>query len=161
MLIYQWKDLVTQMLNCTNNRGMKYLTSSKLSLLLIILISFSCEREESLIAGGWYINDIEFYNGEIESRLFVNFFSLKKDHSCTLPIENIEDDHSDKREGTWKTQNTKEGLNLEIRSSNTFFNNTYKVLYLKKLMDEQSGGYYVRMIIKSDSLKLDCVRQFY
>lgn len=68
-----------------------------LALFLIILISLiSCRDIEKQYLGLWVIAEIE-----ADFVILTNVLSLNEDHSCDLPMVNIDERRSNKEIGTW------------------------------------------------------------
>ena len=68
---------------------------------------------------------------------------------------------TDEMNGTWKIFKEKKKLYLKISTKNTVFNRKFEVQNLRRERDERTGGYWVKMTLEADSLKIDCARAVY
>ncbi|MBN2776124.1 MAG: hypothetical protein JXR36_00685 [Bacteroidales bacterium] len=126
-----------------------------LSFLIILSITFinSCNNVDNEVQGVWVIDT---YQGQFQ--LLTNGICFEEDHRCTLPMVNINERHTDKEVGSWKTFYKDGKYYLEITTNNSNFNDTYEIVNLKKIKDAETGGFIMKMTLVSDCSTLYCTK---
>ena len=127
----------------------------ELSLILIAFIG--CERFDDKIEGFWSVEQAYYHNVPAVWNLPYNAFELNSDKTALFPHMAI--DYSDDiREdtGRWEIQRIG-GVNfLEIETNNWLFNRNFQIVNLRVEQDSIGFGYFLKMSIQADSLRIDC-----
>jgi len=132
----------------------------KLLLLTILGLTLltSCENMDDKVSGVWTIKGIYQNNESIFDTLSSTGFLVNKDKTCTFPLININNRHTSKEVGTWKTLKKGEQYYLQIITDNELFNDTYEIKSWEKVMDEKTYGYAIVMFLESDKTKMELHR---
>lgn len=130
----------------------------KKTLIFLIFASFfGCDNLEDKIEGFWTVDQIYFSNAPVAWTLPYNAFELNKDNIAVLPHQPV--DFSDfiiEDIGKWELNQVKGIYFLRIETANRLFNRNFQVSNFRIEQDSVSFGYFIKMSLLSDSLKIDC-----
>jgi len=138
-----------------------FLHTIKIISLIGLLLFFSCENLDDNIQGGWVIDQAYYNNTPVTWDLYSNGISLNKDYTCVLPIGSPEKRHSIKETGTWIYFKKGNENFIKIKTTNEYFNNTFKIQNIHKERDSVSFGFFLKMTLISDNIQLDCTKVLY
>lgn len=134
-------------------------TIKTIFILTIILSFYSCNNDNKQIKGGWLVHQAYYNNKPVIWDLYGNNINLRTDNTCLLPeINNFQNRTNDEGIGTWKIFKQDGKQYLEIQTTNKIFRRTFEVYNLRKVQDSVSLGYFMKMTLLSDSLKLECTK---
>ncbi len=136
----------------------------KKHLILIYIVGFllaACNNLNSKLEGHWVVSQAYYHNKPVMWDLYGNGFSLKDDKVCSLPTGAYAKEDKTMNKGEWILLKENKKIFLKITTSNFLFNRTFEIKNLRTEIDEISKGYLLKMILESDSLKLDCVKAIY
>jgi hypothetical protein len=123
-----------------------------------LLLSSCKSKVENEMMGVWVIDEIYYNKQDIKMNLLANAMVIRKNYTCELPIINVNDNHSDKEKGEWKIVNKKSETFFVIKTTNLLFNGTFKIEKVWKEHDNKSQGEFLKIILSSNSLRLQCTR---
>ncbi len=110
------------------------------------------------VMGVWVIDEINYKSQNIKIYLLANAMTIRKNDSCEVPIIEVEDNHTDKQKGRWKIEEKEGKSYLNIATSNKLFNTSFLIEKIWKEHDNESQGEFLKMILSSDNLTLQCTR---
>src|SRR4051812_35330734 len=116
----------------------------KLFPLLILSITFSCNKLENKVIGSW---SIEMLEGNYD--ILTNGLNLKKDHTVILPMTDVSEPNTEMETGTWKVYHKGDKEFLEINTPNFKFNREYEVKNYRRVLDTISYGYLIKVTFQS------------
>lgn len=127
-------------------------------IVLLILTFLSCNNIEKKVQGHWTIEKMTKGKIDLLQVLYANGFGLKEDHSCTLPIDNLNDRYSRKETGEWIVFEKSGKEYLQIISENKNFHGTYLITNSEIITDSISLGKLVKISLVSDSITIHCIK---
>ncbi len=130
-----------------------------LFLFFVALLLSACESKiEKEVMGVWVIDEIYYNDQNVKLNLLANAMTVKKNHTCELPIFEVADNHTDKEKGEWKVVEKKSEAFFIVKSTNEMFNTTFKIEKIWKEHDNKSQGDFLKIILTSKNLRLQCTR---
>ena len=105
--------------------------------------------------GKWIIHEVSANGKNVKAKFLSNTITINRNYSCSLPVMKQEERHSDKEQGEWSLVESMSETSLTIRSSNSFFNETYTVT----LFDSAGHkGRFSKMGLRNLSTVIYCSR---
>lgn len=125
-------------------------------------MQFSCNSLKKEIQGTWAIDQAYYHEQPVLWDLCTNTLHFEQNNNCELPPIHIFDEREELESvGIWEVNKEKNIIYLKISTKNEIFNRTFKIHNLRKVRDSVSWGYFLKMSLTSDSLKLDCTKALY
>jgi hypothetical protein len=123
----------------------------------------ACGRNkmEKLLEDGWVIDQAYIHEEPVMWDMFHNCLHLKSDKTCYLPVIDYTYMGSAQEKGIWEVLKENGCWHLKISTENDLFNRNFEIRNLRKEQDPTSWGYFMKMSLVSDSLKLDCTKVLY
>ena len=134
-----------------------------LTFIIIGVLVTSCKDNiENELSGSWVVEQA-YYNDEVvQWDLYTNAIQLNKDKTCDLPpIHSREERTLNEGKGIWEALEKQGNSYLQIKTENWIFNRTFEIHNLRKVRDNKSFGFLMKMTLTADSLKLDCTKALY
>ena len=125
-----------------------YLASLFILTTISLFIS-GCDNKEKFIQDNWAISSFH-----ASFNLKTNGLDFNQDHSCDLPLVDINDRHTGREKGTWEYKKEKGKDYIIIKTENKYFNKKFQVINIKRYLDTVSYGYLFQMTIIADSISL-------
>lgn len=140
----------------------KFSYKRNVAIFLSILFTLSaCNISDKKMEGGWVVDKAYFNNKSVTWNLSTNSFELYKDHTCFLPIGELNQRNTPFEKGIWSAYEKNDSLFLKIKTINTVFNRTFKVSNYRNVRDSVSFGILTKATLSSDSLRLACTKAPY
>lgn len=132
----------------------------RLLMLFVIILSFSffsCkEKIEKDLIGVWVIDAMYINDEDAKDAFLYNGFDINKDYTCSIPIIEVADRHTDKEFGKWSCSKKDGKVYFTIASPNRLFNGMYLIKNIGKVKDQYSEGYFFKMTLSNDSTEIHC-----
>jgi len=109
------------------------------------------------IEGNWYVEQAYYYDEPVIWDLYFASFELNSDNTCDLPPIHQNDSLGlNERHGIWDLLKIDESYFIHIKTDNWLFNRKFQIVNMRVVQDSVSYGYFLKMSILSDSLRIDC-----
>jgi len=121
--------------------------------ILSLTLLISCSDIDNQIQGVWVIDE---YDASFQ--MLTNSIAFKENNTCVLPMVDINERNTDREIGEWETFMEDGKYYLKIDTENPYFNNTYKIVDMRKIKDPKTGGVLMKMTLVSNYSMLKCTK---